>query len=260
MEIFEAIILGLVQGLTEFLPVSSSGHLELGQALLGSDGTDNLLFAMVVHGATVLSTLVIFRKDIAALFLGLLKFKWNEETQYVVKIVISMVPIGIVGLFFKDQVEALFSGNLIFVGCMLLLTACLLSFTYFARSRDREVTFLNAFVIGLSQAFAVVPGISRSGSTIATALLVGVKREKAARFSFLMVLAPIIMANLLDLADGEVIAHSEIGFAPLAVGFIASFLSGLLACKWMINLVQKGKLIYFAVYCAVIGIIAIFVG
>lgn len=258
MDIIQALILGLVQGLTEFLPVSSSGHLELGHAILGIEGEGNLVFALVVHGATVLSTIVVFFKDIVSLFKGIFLFKWNEETKYVLKILLSMIPVAIVGLFFKDKVEALFSGNLVFVGSMLLITAGLLAFTFFAKSRSREVKFIDSIIIGIAQALAVIPGISRSGSTIATALLLGVDREKAARFSFLMVLLPIIGANFVDVAGGDITAESGIETLPLVVGFIAAFISGLLACKLMINLVKRGKLIYFAAYCAIVGVIAIF--
>jgi len=260
MDTIQAIILGLVQGLTEFLPVSSSGHLELGHAILGIEGEGNLLFAIVVHGATVLSTIVVFYKDILSLIRGIFLFKWNEELEYALKILLSMIPIGIVGLMFKDKIEALFSGNLVFVGSMLLITAGLLAFTYFAKSRRREVSFLDSIVIGIAQVLAVIPGISRSGSTIATALLLGVDREKAARFSFLMVLLPIIGANLADIVGGDMAVESGIGTIPLVAGFLTAFVSGLLACKLMINIVKKGKLIYFAAYCALIGIIAIFIG
>jgi undecaprenyl-diphosphatase len=258
MDIIQAIILGLVQGLTEFLPVSSSGHLELGHAILGIEGDNNLLFAIVVHGATVLSTIVVFYKDILSLIKGMFRFKWNEETKYILKIFLSMIPVGVVGLLFKDQIEALFTGNLVFVGSMLLITAVLLAFTFFAKSRRREVSFIDSIIIGTAQVLAIIPGISRSGSTIATALLLGVDREKAARFSFLMVLIPIIGANLADVVGGDMVVESGIGTAPLIAGFLAAFISGLLACKLMINIVKKGKLMYFAAYCALVGIIAIF--
>jgi undecaprenyl-diphosphatase len=224
---------------------------------LGIEGESNLLFAIVVHGATVLSTIVIFYKDIISLIKGIFLFKWNEETKYALKIILSMIPVGVVGLLFKDKIEALFSGNLTFVGSMLLVTAAVLAFTYFAKSKKREVSFIDSVVIGIAQVLAIIPGISRSGSTIATALLLGVEREKAARFSFLMVLLPIIGANLADVVGGDMAVESGIGTLPLIAGFIAAFISGLLACKLMINLVKKGKLIYFAAYCAVIGIIAI---
>jgi len=256
----EALILGLLQGLTEFLPVSSSGHLELGKYIMDLSSADSLQFTVLVHGATVLSTIVVFYKDILRLFGALFRFKWDADTQYIVKIIVSMIPVGIVGLFFKDYVESFFDGNIIFVGCMLLVTAMLLYFTYYAKTNDKEVGFKSAFIIGVSQAMAVLPGISRSGSTIATGLLLGVKREEMARFSFLMVLVPIIGANLKDLADMPI---GEISFSasmPMVVGFITAFVSGLAACKLMINLVNRGKLVYFAIYCTIIGLVAIAVG
>lgn len=260
MDIFQAFLLGIIQGLTEFLPVSSSGHLEIGHALLGVKGHNNLLFAVVVHGATVLSTLVVFRKDIFLLFQGLFAFKWNDETKYVSYLLVSAIPVVILGLLFKDEIEALFVGDLVFVGVMLIVTASLLAFTYFAKSKERKIGWIDSLIIGVAQAMAVIPGISRSGSTIATGLLLGKKREEMARFSFLMVLIPIIGANFLDLVGGELSSGESIGIVPLTVGFIAAFISGLLACKWMIKIVKQGKLIYFAAYCLVIGLIAIFAG
>ncbi len=255
----EALILGVIQGLTEFLPVSSSGHLEIGKALLGIEPEQNLTFTVVVHGATVLSTIIVFRRDIGKIFLELFEFKWNDSAKYVTKIIISMIPIGIVGVFFKEEVESFFTGNLILVGSMLLVTALLLTFTYFAKNREKNVSYLDSIIIGIAQAMAVIPGISRSGSTIATGLLLGNKRENVARFSFLMVLIPIIGANLKDLADGTMQAE-QASLTPLVVGFIAAFLSGWMACKWMINIVKKGKLIYFAAYCFLVGLIAIIFG
>ncbi len=257
MNWIEAIILGIIQGLTEFLPVSSSGHLEIGKALLGIVAKDSLTFSIVVHGATVLSTIVVFRKDLLELIKGVLQFKWNWETKYVLMIFVSMVPVLIVGAFFKDTVEAFFDGNLIFVGAMLLFTAVLLSFSHFSKKKDKEVNFGRALIIGIAQAVAVLPGISRSGATIATGLITGVKKEKVARFSFLMVLIPIIGANFLDLMDKEAGANSTVGTGALVIGFIAAFLSGLAACSWMIKIVSKSKLIYFAIYCAIVGLIAI---
>jgi undecaprenyl-diphosphatase len=252
----EALLLGLLQGLTEFLPVSSSGHLELGKALLGIKVEHSMVFTVVVHGATVLSTIVIFYKEILALIKGFFRFRWNDETQYLTKIAISLIPIAIVGLFFKDEVETLFDGNLIFVGAMLLLTAVILSLTYFRKFNNRAIGYLDAFVIGVAQAAAVMPGLSRSGSTIATGLMLGNKREDVARFSFLMVLIPIIGANLKDLAGGEM-TNEAIGWVPLLVGFLAAFIAGLLAIRWMLKIVRKGKLIYFAIYCLIVGMLAI---
>lgn len=252
MNWIEALLLGILQGLTEFLPVSSSGHLELGKILMGIESKESLMFTVVVHGATVLSTIVVFWKDIVKLFKGFFAFKWNFEMQYIVKIVISMIPVLIVGLFFKDFVEQFFSGNLLFVGSMLLITAFILALTYYYKPKEKDITFLDSLIIGIAQAIAVLPGISRSGSTIATGLLLGNKKENIARFSFLMVLAPIIGANILDLSDTAT-TFNGVGILPLTVGFFAAFLSGLAACKWMINIVKKGKLIYFAVYCAIVG-------
>jgi undecaprenyl-diphosphatase len=256
MNWIEALILGIIQGLTEFLPVSSSGHLEISKVILGVNPENSLLFTVLVHGATVLSTIVVFWKDIVIIIREFFKFKWNFETQYVVKIFISMIPVLIVGLFFKDIVEGFFTGNLLIVGSMLLVTATLLAFTYYARQREKNISYTDAFVIGIAQAFAVMPGISRSGATIATGLLLGNKKVNVARFSFLMVLIPIIGGNILDLKDAEMLSHSA-SVIPLVVGFLAAFISGLLACKWMIKIVQNGRLIYFAIYCAIIGSLAL---
>jgi len=260
MNWIEALILGLVQGLTEFLPVSSSGHLEIGKTLLGVNAADNLRFTVVVHGATVLSTLIVFRKDILALIMGLLEFKWNESTQYVAKIAFSMVPIAIVGLFFKDNVEEIFNTDriLLLVGFMLIVTATLLAFTFYAKQKEKEISFRDALIIGLAQTFAILPGISRSGSTIATGLLLGNKKSEIAKFSFLMVLVPIIGENILSLFKTDISQAGSISTSVLVIGFMAAFISGLLACSWMIKLVKKGKLIYFAIYCLIIGLIAIF--
>lgn len=256
MSIIEALILGIIQGLTEFLPVSSSGHLELGKALLNIEASEDVTFTVVVHGATVLSTLVVFRKDILDLIKGLLAFKWNDETKYVAMMALSMLPVVYLGLMHKDQIESLFSNNVPLVGSMLLITGTLLAFTYYAKAREKDITFKSSFIIGLAQAVAVMPGISRSGSTIATALLLGIKREKAARFSFLMVLVPIIGANAKEVMDGGM-ANSQVDGMTLLVGFIAAFVAGVLACKIMIGLVNRGKLIYFAWYCFAVGIISI---
>ncbi len=257
MDWLEALILGLVQGLTEFLPVSSSGHLELGKAILNVNPEKSLMFTVLVHGATVLSTIVVFYKDIWRLLKGLFAFQWNEETSYIMKIIISMIPVAFLGFFFKEEVESFFSGNIRFVGSMLIVTAALLALTYFRKTNQRKVGFLDSILIGIAQAIAVLPGISRSGATISTGLVLGVKREFAARFSFLMVLIPILGANFKDLASGEITGSAEVGVMPLIVGFLAAFISGLFACKWMIKIVRKGKLIYFAIYCLIIGVIAI---
>jgi undecaprenyl-diphosphatase len=257
MNWIEALVLGIIQGLTEFLPVSSSGHLELGKHILGVEATENLTFTVVVHGATVLSTIVVFWKTILELFRELFTFKWNDSTKYIAKIFISMIPVLIIGLFFKEQVESLFNGNILFVGIMLLLTAALLAFTYYAKERQKDITFKDSLIIGIAQAMAVLPGLSRSGATIATGLYLGNKKELVAKFSFLMVLIPIIGANIKDLLDADFSFQGSAGTLPLLVGFISAFITGLLACNWMINIVKRGKLIYFAIYCLIIGSLAI---
>ena len=263
MEWFEALILGLIQGLTEYLPVSSSGHLAIGSALFDIKGEDNLAFTIVVHVATVFSTLGILWKEIDWIFRGLFKFEMNAETRYVINILISMIPIGIVGVFFKDYVEAIFGSGLLIVGCCLLVTALLLTFSYYAKPRLKEnISMKDAFIIGLAQACAVLPGLSRSGSTIATGLLLGDNKAKLAQFSFLMVIPPILGEALLDgmkMMKGEAVA-GDIPALSLIVGFIAAFVSGCLACKWMINIVKKGKLIYFAIYCAIAGTATLVLG
>lgn len=260
MDWFEALILGLVQGLTEYLPVSSSGHLAIGSALFGVEGEENLAFTIVVHVATVLSTLVILWKEIAWIFRGLFEGRMNSETRYVINIIVSMIPIGIVGVFFKDQVEAIFGSGLFIVGCCLLLTALLLGFSYYYKPRQKaDISLKDAFVIGLAQACAVLPGLSRSGSTIATGLLLGCDKARLAQFSFLMVIPPILGEALLDgmkMMKGEAVA-GDIPTLSLVVGFVAAFVSGCLACKWMISIVKRGKLIYFAIYCAVAGLLTL---
>lgn len=256
MDWLQALVLGLLQGLTEYLPVSSSGHLTIGSYLFGLNGEDNLAFTVVVHVATVFSTLVVLWKEIDWILKGLFKFKMNDETKYFINILISMIPVGIVGVFFKEQVEEVFGSGLLIVGCMLLVTAALLVFSYYARPRQREnISPLHAFIIGLAQAVAVLPGLSRSGSTIATGLLLGNKKEKLAQFSFLMVIPPILGEALLDVVKGlkGEEAFGGIDALPLIVGFVAAFVSGCVACKWMINIVKKGKLVWFGVYCAIAG-------
>lgn len=255
----DALILGIVQGLTEFLPVSSSGHLEIGVVLLGINSTNNLLFALVVHMATCLSTIFVFHKDILLLIKGLLKFEWNDATKFVLKLFISMIPVGIVGLLFESEIEAFFTGDLFLVGGMLLVTSILLFIPRYFSQGIGEVTFGKSLVIGLAQSIAILPGISRSGSTIAMALVLGVSREKAAKFSFLMVLLPIIGASLLkikkyiEFPDFE----PEVNILALFLGFMAAFISGYLACRWMVKIVKKGKLIYFSIYCFILGLTAI---
>ena len=263
MNWIQALILGIIQCLTEYLPVSSSGHLAIGQALFGlADGESNLTFTVVLHVATVLSTVVVLWSEIVWIFRDLFKWKWNEGTRYIVNILISMIPVAIVGFFFKDKIEEVFGSGLLIVGIMLIVTATLLTFSYFAKPRQKEhISGFHAFIIGIAQACAVMPGLSRSGSTIATGLLLGNKKEKLAQFSFLMVIPPVLGEALLDVKDMFEVGVSEAmgGISPLAliVGFLAAFITGCFACKWMINLVKKGKLVWFAVYCAIVGIIAI---
>lgn len=260
MDWTEALILGLLQGLTEYLPVSSSGHLAIGSYLFGLEGEECLGFTVLVHVATVLSTIVVLYAEIAKLLSGLFKLTINDETRYVINIVISMVPIGIVGVFFKDTVEAIFGSGLFIVGLMLLLTAALLVFSYYAKPRQKEhIGPKDALIIGIAQACAVMPGLSRSGTTIATGLLLGNKKESLAQFSFLMAVPPILGEGLLDaikIAKGEE-AFGDITALPLVIGFIAAFLSGCAACRWMIGIVKKGKLIYFGVYCAIAGAVTL---
>lgn len=263
MEWFEALILGLLQGFTEYLPVSSSGHLAIGAALFGIEAEENLTFTVAVHVATVLSTLVILWREIAWIFNGLFKFRWNDETKYVVNILISMIPVAVVGLFFKEYVEDIFGSGLLIVGCMLFVTAALLTFSYYAKPRIKEqISRKDAFIIGLAQACAVMPGLSRSGSTIATGLLLGNKKEKLAQFSFLMVIPPILGEALLDLVKmlkggAEEVVTSGLPTLSLVVGFVAAFVAGCLACTWMVNIVKRGKLIYFAIYCALVGAVTL---
>lgn len=262
MDWIEALVLGIVQGLTEYLPVSSSGHLAIGSALFGIEGEENLAFTILVHVATVLSTLVVLWKEIAWILRGLLKLQWNDEARYTVNIIISMIPIGIVGVFFKDYVEEIFGSGLAIVGSMLIVTALLLAFAYYAKPRTKEnISPLDAFIIGLAQACAVMPGLSRSGSTIATGLLLGNKKESMAQFSFIMVIPPILGEALLDClkaigGEGDIMAAGT-SIGALIVGFVAAFVSGCLACRLMTGIVKKGKLIYFAIYCAIVGAVTL---
>ena len=261
MDIIDAIILGIIQGLTEFLPVSSSGHLELGKAILG-DSTlpeESLLFTVVLHFATALSTIVVFRKDIFDILKGLFQFKWNEETQFSAKIILSMIPAVIIGLFFEEQLESLFGGNILLVGMMLIITALSLWLADKAKDTQKPVSYSNAYTIGIAQAIAMLPGISRSGATISTSVLLGNDKSKAARFSFLMVV-PLIFGKIAkDLLSGEITTESG-NFTALSIGFVAAFISGLIACTWMIKLVKKSKLSWFAIYCLIVGIIAVSFG
>ncbi|MCD7915627.1 MAG: undecaprenyl-diphosphate phosphatase [Tannerellaceae bacterium] len=258
MSVLEAVILGIIQGLTEFLPVSSSGHLIIGSTLFGLEEDENLTFAVAVHVATVLSTIVVLWSEVSLLFKGFFSFKWNDETRMVAKILISMIPVGIVGVFFKKYVEELFGSGILLVGCMLLVTAALLAFSYYAKPRQKdEISFKDAFIIGLSQACAVLPGLSRSGTMIATGILLGNKKEQVAKFSFLMVIIPILGEAFLDLVKGDFSVETGLSTGALMAGFLAAFIVGTLACKWMINLVKNGKLIYFAYYCIAMGLFAI---
>jgi len=256
----EAILLGIIQGLTEFLPVSSSGHIELGKYLFNIDLKDDLLFSLILHLATVLSTLVVFRKDILHIIKEVFQFKWNASTQFVSYIIVSMLPVLIVGLFFKEQVEALFTGNIILVGSMLLVTGVLLLLSEKIRTSVKPIGYVAAFIIGIAQAIAVLPGISRSGATIATGLLQGVNRNSIARFSFLMVIPPIVGASLLDISDINTANYAKADIVNMVLGFIAAFVAGLLACKLMIELVKNSKLLYFALYCFAVGSVSIFFG
>ncbi|MBQ1633393.1 MAG: undecaprenyl-diphosphate phosphatase [Bacteroidaceae bacterium] len=274
MSDIQALILGLVQGLTEYLPVSSSGHLEIGKMLLGIDSeAGGLTFDIIVHIATVFATLVVLWKEIGWIFRGLLKFEWNDETKYTMNILISMIPVGIVGFFFKDSIEALYTNEHIralVVGSCLIITAILLTLTYFYQPREREkISPLHAFIIGIAQACAVLPGLSRSGSTIATGLLLGNSKQKLAQFSFLMVIPPILGEALLDFKhifapSAEYLAEhgatTPISTSAIIIGFLAAFISGCFACKWMISLVKKCKLIYFGIYCAIIGVLVLILG
>ena len=268
MSWLEAVILGIVQGLTEFLPVSSSGHLTLAKEIFGIDSS-NLSFEVAVHAATVLSTIVVFRKTIWDLIKGVFKFQYNSQTEYVLKIALSMVPIMVVGLFFKDYVEQIFGSGALVVGIMLMVTAMLLYLSEYISGKrakrapnggeiGKEVGYKEAFIIGLAQSVAVLPGLSRSGTTIATGLLCGVKKSSMAQFSFLMVLVPILGEAFLELVSGEFsVGASGISVSALALGFVSAFVSGFIACKWMINIVKKAKLVYFAIYCALAGILSI---
>ncbi len=275
MDTLDALILGIVQGLAEYLPISSSGHLEIFREILGLDlsGADSLQFDVTLHVATVLSTIVVLWKEFVPLCKSFFTFRMDSNFMYVCKILVSCIPVAIVGVFFKETIEGFFGQDLTLVGCCLLVTALLLSFSYFFRTRPlehdrltgkvytpRDITFLDAFIIGCSQAVAVLPGLSRSGTTIATGILIGDKREQVAQFSFFMVVIPILGEALLDIKDMlglEAAGEQAIGFMPIMVGFLASFIVGCLACKWMLSIVKKGKLVWFAVYCLIVGLICL---
>jgi undecaprenyl-diphosphatase len=255
---FEALILGIVQGLTEFLPVSSSGHLEIGKVLLNVDVKEDLTFTILVHFATVLSTITVFFREIREISAGLFAFRWNDETRYVAKILFSMIPVLVIGIFYREEVESLFSGNLVLVGSALLVTALLLISTQLVKAGDKKIPFLDALLMGIAQALATIPGISRSGATISTGLILKNKRDDVARFSFLMVLIPIIGAASLDILSlSSSPGEDGISVVPLVIGFLAAYIAGFLACRWMISLVRKGNLYWFALYCAIVGIVSI---
>lgn len=263
METLQAILLGIVQGITEFLPVSSSGHLQIAKELLGVNLEENLTFDVMLHAGTVLSTIVVLWSEIRKLLTGLFSRRFNAEQAYVLKLILSMIPIGIVGILFTDQLNAMLESPYILaiVGAMLFLTATLLTFAYYAKPRQKEtISYRDALIIGIAQAFAAMPGLSRSGTTIATGLLLGNKKAAVAQFSFLMVLAPIIGQTLLEVWDAGGLPASGIGTTPLIAGFLAAFVTGCLACRFMIEVVKRGKLIWFAVYCAAAGIISLLCG
>ncbi len=258
MDCLDSFILGIIQGLTEFLPVSSSGHLEIGKALLGNKSMpkDSMIFTVVLHFATALSTIVVFRKDIFEIFSDLLKFDWNQNTKFIIKILFSMIPAILIGLIFEVQLERLFSGEIILVGIMLIITSLLLVFADRAKETNKNVQYKTSIIIGISQAIAIIPGISRSGATISTAVLLGIDKTKAARFSFLMVI-PLIFGKIIkDIISGELIYESS-ELSNIFVGFLSAFISGVFACNWMIKLVKNSQLKYFAIYCALAGLLAI---
>ncbi len=260
MDIIDSIILGIIQGLTEFLPVSSSGHLELGKAILGDESIpkESLLFTVVLHFATALSTIVVFRKDVWSILKGILKFQWNDDLKFASKIAVSMLPAAIIGYTYESELAELFGGNIKLVGFMLILTALLLYLADKAKDTSKNISFKNAVIIGFAQAIAMLPGISRSGATISTSVLLGNDKTKAARFSFLMVV-PLIFGKIAkDIIGGE-LTYDSGNFMSLSIGFIAAFVSGLFACTWMISLVKKSKLIYFSIYCVIVGLIAIYI-
>lgn len=257
MSWLEALILGIVQGLTEFLPVSSSGHIELTKGILGTEVNEGgILMTVVLHFATALSTIVVFRKDILEIITGLFQFKNNEAFQFSLKIVVSMIPAAIIGVVFEEYIDTFFEGQYVLVGLMLVLTAFLLYMADKAKQTNKDVTLRNAFVIGVSQAIAILPGISRSGATISTSVLLGIDRTKAARFSFLMVV-PLILGKMGKDLISDDFTTAGVGATPLLIGFVAAFITGLFACTWMIALVKKSKLIYFSIYCFVVGILAL---
>jgi len=259
MNLFEAIVLGIIQGLTEFLPVSSSGHLELGKYLFGIDHEANFYFSIAVHGATVLSTVFVLWREIAGLFKGLFAFRMNDETRYVIKLFISMIPVGISGLFMSQIATRFFAGNMISLGIEFFISALFLGLTLIIRPRERGMTYLDSFIIGLAQALAVLPGISRSGATIATGMMLGNRKSDIAKFSFLMVLVPVIGANILEISSGD-FTREGTSLIVILAGFLTALISGYLACKWMISIVKRGSLKWFALYCVLVGIYSLLLG
>jgi undecaprenyl-diphosphatase len=258
MDYFEAFLLGIVQGLTEFLPISSSGHIEISKVILGSsfDKNEGLLFTIILHFATALSTMFIFRKDIINIFKGLLTKKWNESKKFSLSILISMIPAVFIGLLYEDFINSLFNGSLILVAAMLYITGLLLFLSDFLKLKNKEITYKNSFIIGLAQAIAILPGISRSGATIATSVIMGIDREKAARFSFIMVIPLIFGSMFKSMIDYDFNLES-FNILSLLIGFISAFITGLFACKWMIRLVKSSKLYYFSIYCWIVGSIIV---
>ncbi len=262
MNSWEALILGIIQGLTEFLPISSSGHLEIGSYILNTNTSENLLFSIVVHIATALSILIVFKKDIKKILSSLFKFSNNDDTQFILKIILSSVPVGLIGIFFEDKVETLFNGNIFLVGIMLIITSCILAITHLQKKDSKkQVSFLSAFIIGIAQSIAILPGISRSGITISTALLLKINKKEATKFSFLMVLIPIfgiMIIKLFKSFNSIETLSTEIELTSLTIGFFSALVSGIIACKWMIKIIQKSNLIYFSIYCFIIGSFSIF--
>jgi undecaprenyl-diphosphatase len=259
MNWFEAMVLGIIQGLTEFLPVSSSGHLELGKHLFGINPEANFYFSVAVHGATVLSTIVVLWSEIVNLFKGFLKFSLNDETKYVFKIIISMIPVGIAGFFLKDIIDTWFTGNMVALGIQFIISALFLFMTLLIKPKERPIGYFDSFLIGIAQAFAVLPAVSRSGATIATGMMLGNKKSDIAKFSFLMVLVPVIGANLVEMKSGDFSTEGT-SVLIILIGFLTAFVSGYFACRWMINLVKKGNLVWFAIYCVAIGLFSILLG
>jgi len=257
-EIIKSIILGIIQGLTEFLPVSSSGHLELAKYFLGTDftGNESLTMSVVLHIGTALSTVFVFRKEILSLFAGAFKKGWNQDKTFILQIIISMIPAAIIGYFFEKELEQLFSGKIFFVSCMLILTGILLFISDYGLKKEKDISYKDSFIIGIAQAIAILPGISRSGATISTSVLMGIKKEKAAFFSFIMVLPLILGKMVKDLFDGAY-TETSVSHASLIFGFLAAFITGIIACKWMITLVKNSKLRYFAWYCLIVGFVTI---